>query len=74
MNITPNAAAPETYIRQRQLLRDKIVPFSAPTLWRRVKDGTFPRPLKLSPGVTAWRLRDIIEWQQAQAMQVGAAS
>lgn len=74
MSPTPTAATPETYIRQRQLLRDKIVPFSAPTLWRRVKDGSFPQPLKLSPGVTAWRLRDIIDWQQAQAKQGGSAS
>jgi predicted DNA-binding transcriptional regulator AlpA len=56
----------DVYMRQRQLLRDHIVPFSAPTLWRRVKDGSFPQPVKLSPGVTAWRLRDIQEWQRAQ--------
>lgn len=56
----------DTYVRQSQLLRERIVPFSAPTLWRRVKDGTFPQPLRLGPGVTAWKMSDIRAWQDAQ--------
>ncbi len=56
----------DTYIRQSQLLQERIVPFSAPTLWRRVKDGTFPQPLRLGPGVTAWKMSDIRAWQDAQ--------
>ncbi len=31
------------------------LPFSAPTLWRKVKAGTFPKPIKLSDRVTAWK-------------------
>ena len=56
----------ETYVRQRQLISERLVPFSAPTLWRRVADGTFPAPLRLGPGVTAWRMSDIALWQQKQ--------
>lgn len=56
----------DTYVRQSQLLRDRIIPFSAPTLWRRVKDGSFPQPVRLSPGVTAWRLTDIQKWQRGE--------
>jgi len=63
----------ETYIRQSQLLRDRIVPFSPATLWRKVKDGSFPAPVKLSAGVTAWKLRDIQDWQRAQ-VQPGSGS
>jgi predicted DNA-binding transcriptional regulator AlpA len=59
-------AEPETFIRLRQLIRDRYVPFSKPTLWRRVKDGTFPQPIRLSPGVTAWRLSDITAWQTSR--------
>jgi prophage regulatory protein len=55
----------ETYIRQKKLIAERIVPFSAPTLWRRVKDGSFPAPVRLSPGCTAWRLSDIRLWQQS---------
>lgn len=56
----------DTYIRQSQLLREKIIPFSAATLWRRVQDGSFPAPVKISQRVTAWRLQDIHKWQCAQ--------
>lgn len=35
------------------------LPFSAATLWRKVADGTFPKPIKLSRRVTAWRVSEI---------------
>lgn len=58
---------PEGYVREAQLVqspRNPIapLPFSAPTLWRKVKAGTFPQPIKLSSRVTAWRVRDVREW------------
>jgi prophage regulatory protein len=31
-----------------------IFPFSNATLWRKVKDGSSPAPVKLSPRVSAW--------------------
>jgi prophage regulatory protein len=57
------------YIRQKQLL-DNHVPFSPATLWRKVKAGTFPLPVKLSDRVTAWSVADVRQWaaQQAAAM------
>lgn len=52
---------PETgFVRQRLLLR--FVPFSKSTLWRRVKAGEFPAPVRLSAGVTAWRAEDVRRW------------
>lgn len=33
------------------------------TIWRWVKKGQFPQPVKLSPGCTRWRLSDIQEWE-----------
>ncbi|MYN47442.1 AlpA family phage regulatory protein [Pseudoduganella sp. FT93W] len=36
-----------------------ILPVSPATIWRWVRDGKFPQPLKLSAGVTAWRANDI---------------
>jgi len=47
----------EGFVRQAHLL--SIVPLSAAELWRRVAAGTFPRPIKLSPMVSAWRVSDI---------------
>jgi len=42
------------------------LPFSAPTLWRKVKAGTFPRPIKLSERVTAWKVGAVRDWMRAQ--------
>lgn len=54
------------YVRQSQLI-PAIVPFSSATLWRKVKDGTFPAPVKLSERVTAWPVESIRAWMQARA-------
>ncbi|WP_444633238.1 helix-turn-helix transcriptional regulator [Cupriavidus oxalaticus] len=53
---------PETgYVRQSQLI-PAILPFSSATLWRKVKAGTFPKPVKLSERVTAWDASSIREY------------
>ncbi len=53
---------PETgYVRQRQLIPD-VLPISSATLWRWVKTGTFPQPVKLSNRVTAWRVEAVREY------------
>lgn len=44
-----------------------IVPFSAATLWRKVKAGQFPAPVKLSDRITAWRASDVAAWLQSFA-------
>jgi prophage regulatory protein len=47
------SALPATgYVQAKQLV-PHIIPFSPATLWRKVKAGTFPAPVKLSAGVTA---------------------
>lgn len=56
------------YIRQSQLLTG-IVPFSASTLWRRVRDRSFLAPVKLSAGVTAWRVEEVRAWMENQPIQ-----
>jgi predicted DNA-binding transcriptional regulator AlpA len=63
---------PDTgYIRQSQLIPD-VVPISSATLWRKCKSGTFPKPVRLSERVTAWRVGDVRNWLEAQS-KVGAA-
>ena len=44
------------------------LPFSAPTLWRKVAAGTFPKPIKLSERVTCWKVSEVRAWMTAQAM------
>ena len=59
-----SANLPETgFSRQPEVL--KIIPLSPATLWRKVKDGSFPAPVKLSERVTAWRVEDIRAWMQS---------
>ncbi|HWE18028.1 MAG TPA: AlpA family phage regulatory protein [Hyphomicrobiaceae bacterium] len=53
---------PTGYLRQAQLI-PTIFPFSSATLWRKVKAGTFPKPVKLGPRITAWRVEDIRAYQ-----------
>lgn len=62
------------WVRESQLVQSPKrpgngapLPFSAPTLWRMVRTGKFPKPHKLSTRVTAWRVSQVREWMTAQA-------
>lgn len=45
------------FIRINEVL--KIFPIGKSTLWQRIKDGSFPKPVKLSVRTTAWKVEDI---------------
>jgi predicted DNA-binding transcriptional regulator AlpA len=47
---------------REKTVRSEIVEISHGTLWDWVAKGTFPAPLKLSSGVTAWKRCDLIAW------------
>jgi hypothetical protein len=57
------------FLRIKQIIGDPqanppippIIPIKRSSWWAGVKDGRFPKPLKLSAGVTAWRVEDIRE-------------
>ena len=36
-----------------------IIPVSKSTWWAGVKSGLFPKPIKLGPRITVWRVEDI---------------
>ena len=72
----PNSAM----VRIAQLVRDPKnptkpvpLPFSAATLWRKVSEGTFVKPLKLGARTTVWRVSDVRAWMAAQTREGGAA-
>ena len=59
---------PETgYLRLPQIIGNPkadpplppIIPVSRSTWWAGVKDGRFPKAVKLGPRTTAWRVSDI---------------
>lgn len=69
-----DALPDSAFIRESQLVRSPKrpdtpapLPFSAPTLWRKVKAGTFCKPYKLSERVTAWKVGEVRAWMMAQA-------
>ena len=55
------------YLRLRQIIGDQkqvpplapIIPVSKSTWWAGVKSGRFPKPVKLGPRISAWRVEDI---------------
>ena len=58
-----------SYIRQAQLIPD-VLPWSPATHWRKCNAGEFPKPVKLSERVTAWRVGDVRAFLAAQAKGV----
>jgi predicted DNA-binding transcriptional regulator AlpA len=46
------------------------LPLSAATLWRMVAAGSFPKPVKLSSRVTAWRVADVRMFLNALSKEV----
>lgn len=63
MNDLPKAG----FLRLPQILGDKkttppippIIPVGKSTWWEGVKSGRYPKPVKLGPRTTAWRVEDI---------------
>lgn len=37
---------------------------STKSIWRWAKQGTFPKPYKLTAGVTAWKNSELLEWEK----------
>ncbi len=51
-------ATPEIgFLRIKEIL--KIFPIGKSTWWQGVKDGKFPKPVKLGQRTTAWKVEDI---------------
>lgn len=61
-----------SFLRIWQIVGDKkrgvpaMFPMSAPTVWRLARQGKFPKPYILTPGVTAWAYDDVIAWANSR--------
>ncbi|WP_408936599.1 helix-turn-helix transcriptional regulator [Desulfobulbus sp.] len=64
----PRSTLPETgFLRLPLIVGDSkaqppvpaLIPVSRSTWWAGVKSGRYPRPVKLGPRITAWRVEDI---------------
>ena len=47
----------EGYVRLPQVLA--VIPVCKSTWWNGCKSGKYPKPVKLGPRTTAWRVEDI---------------
>ena len=68
MKTASTCTMPETgFLRLINILGDPtsnppipaIIPVSKSTWWSGVKSGRFPKPVKLGPRITVWRVEDI---------------
>lgn len=56
----------QIYVRLRSIVGDPrtgragILPIGASTWWAGVAAGRYPKPVKLGPRITAWRLADVL--------------
>lgn len=55
----------DRFMRERDVL--DATSLSRTTLWRVMKNGQFPRPVRISPGRVGWRESAIIAWQENPA-------
>lgn len=78
MELMPRSTLPETgFLRLPQIVGDSkakppvpaLIPVSRSTWWAGVKSGRYPRPVKLGPRITAWRVEDIRirNWRKYQS-------
>ena len=46
-----------------------LLPVSEKTIWEWVRQGKFPKPIKVSANVTVWRLSEIQAWMEEKGME-----
>ena len=54
----------DRFIRRKALV--EMVGYSASSIWRRCRDGSFPQPIRLGPSAVAWRLSDVEAWMNSR--------
>lgn len=55
---------PQGMSRAKDIL--PLLPFGKRTLWRKVKSGEFPQPVRFSTNCTAWKNADVLAWIDEQ--------
>lgn len=80
MNAATDIKSAEPAVLDRLLRKPDVisrVALSYPTIWRKVRAGTFPAPVQISDGRIAWKESAIVSWMNgltASAIQPKARS
>ena len=65
LRVEPGAqSSPGRLLRGREVFG--LVALSRTTIWRRVREGSFPAPVSLGTTRIAWRESDVAAWLAAQ--------
>jgi prophage regulatory protein len=59
-NALLGSCIPDVCLRIEKVLA--ITGLSAPTIYREIAQGRFPRPIKITAGARAWKLSEVMEW------------
>ena len=51
----------ESFLRRKDFEILRITPFSGATLYRKIKSGHFPNPIKIG-SISAWRVGELRKW------------
>ena len=74
--MSTTASTTTRYYRMKHILSD-ILPVNESTIYRWIKDGKFPKPMKLADKVTVWNAQEVDSWvkshQQAEQISRTAA-
>ncbi len=61
-------------VRIRQILAPEgPIPVSKSTWWAGIRDGRFPKPMKLGARISVWRAEDILALTQSEETKVTGA-
>ena len=80
MNVTMSVLPETGYVRLSQLVGNPkanppipgILPVSKSTIWQWVKQGIFPRPIKLGPRVSVFDVQAVRSCLESKALQENA--
>ena len=53
----------DKFLRRREV--EEITGLSRSTIYRMVKTGQFPQPVRIRPKAVRWRLSDILAWMES---------
>ena len=50
----------------------KIIPLAKSTIYQKISEGTFPKPVKLGARSVAWLESDLVKWLEEQNQEIAA--